>query len=137
MTEIIHRACRPCGWVRRLSIFAGSRSCCDDRRYSGLVLVSQRTRRLGSAWRSARATDVLHLVLRQGLALALAGAAAGLVASWLVARLVTGLLYGVSPKDPLTFASVGSVLIAVALVACYIPARRATRVDPLKALRTE
>ena len=85
----------------------------------------------------AQAPDVLRLMLGQGMLLALGGTACGLVAGFLAARVVSGLLYGVSPKDPLTFGAVGGVLLTVAFPACYIPARRATRVNPLVALRTE
>jgi putative ABC transport system permease protein len=77
------------------------------------------------------------MVLRQGLALALAGAALGLVGALIVSHLMAGLLYGVRPTDPLTFAAVAILLVAVALLACYIPARRALRVDPLVTLRHE
>jgi ABC-type antimicrobial peptide transport system permease subunit len=75
------------------------------------------------------------MVLSQGLALALAGAGVGLVGAWIVSHLMAGLLYGVSPSDPLTFISLAVVLVIVALAACYIPARRAMRVDPIVALR--
>ena len=75
------------------------------------------------------------MVLSQGLAFALAGAALGLVGEWIVSHLMAGLLYGVSPSDPLTFISLTVVLVIVALAACYIPARRAMRVDPIVALR--
>jgi ABC-type antimicrobial peptide transport system permease subunit len=77
------------------------------------------------------------MVLRQGLGMAMAGAALGLVGSVIVSHLMAGLLYGVSPNDPLTFIGVTVVLTAVALMACWIPARRAVRVDPLVALRYE
>jgi predicted permease len=81
--------------------------------------------------------EILRLVFRQGIGLALAGAAAGLVGALLVSRLMTGVLYGVRPADPLTFIAVTAVLTFVALAACYVPAWRATRVDPLVALRYE
>jgi ABC-type antimicrobial peptide transport system permease subunit len=75
------------------------------------------------------------MVLRQGLALALAGTAVGLVGALIVSHLMAGLLYGVSPSDPLTFIGLAVLLFVVALAACYIPARRAMRVDPIVALR--
>jgi predicted permease len=81
--------------------------------------------------------SILGMVLRQGLGLAIAGAAAGLVGAVIVSQLMSGLLYGVRPSDPLTFGGVALLLILVALLACYIPARRATRVDPMVALRHE
>jgi putative ABC transport system permease protein len=82
-------------------------------------------------------SSIMRIVLRQGLRLAVAGAAAGLAAAFVVSRLMAGLLYGVRPTDPLTFAGVALLLILVALLACYVPARRAVRVDPLVALRHE
>jgi predicted permease len=85
----------------------------------------------------AEPRDVLRLVLRQGLALALAGVAAGVLASLAAARLMSSLLYEVSASDPFIFVLVPVLLVAVALLACYLPARRATRVDPMEALRYE
>jgi predicted permease len=99
-------------------------------------IVSGRTRDIGIRIAlGAQRTTILRMVLRQGLALALAGAAVGLVGAWIVSRLLAGLLYGVSTSDPLTFISLTVVLLIVALAACYIPARRAMRVDPIIALR--
>jgi ABC-type antimicrobial peptide transport system permease subunit len=79
----------------------------------------------------------MEMVLRQGLGLAISGAAVGLVGAVIASHLMAGLLYGVRPTDPLTFVGVTLVLTAVALAACYIPARRAMRIDPLVALRNE
>jgi ABC-type antimicrobial peptide transport system permease subunit len=76
----------------------------------------------------------VRMILREGVSLAVAGTAIGLVGALVLSRLMTGLLYGVRPTDPLTFAGVALLLLAVAVCACYIPARRATRVDPIVAL---
>jgi putative ABC transport system permease protein len=80
---------------------------------------------------------VMQLVLKYGLTLAIAGLALGLAASIGLTRLLTNLLFGVSPTDAATLALVGLLLVGVAMLACYVPARRATRVDPMVALRYE
>ena len=100
--------------------------------------VTLRRRELGirMALGAAR-MDVLRLVLRQGLTLTLIGVAAGLISSYALTRLMASLLYGVTATDYLTFVSVSAVLIAVGVGASYVPARRATKVDPTIALRTE
>ena len=99
-------------------------------------IVSGRTRDIGIRIAlGAQRNAVLYMILRQGLALALAGAAVGLVGALIVAHLMAGLLFGVSPSDPLTFVSLTVVLVIVAVAACFIPARRAMRVDPIVALR--
>jgi putative ABC transport system permease protein len=99
-------------------------------------LVSERTHEIGIRIAlGAESRSILQMVLRQGLGLAIAGAGAGLVCALIVSRLMAGLLFGVRQADPVTFAGVALLLIGVALLACYIPARRAVRVDPLIALR--
>jgi putative ABC transport system permease protein len=100
--------------------------------------VSQRTREIGVRIAlGAESTSVLRQILAQGLGLALSGVAIGLAVSFALTRVMKSMLYGVTPNDPTTFAIVTGVLVAVAIAACYIPARRAMRVDPLVALRHE
>ena len=98
--------------------------------------VSERTHEIGIRLAlGAQSRNILRMVLREGMTLALAGAALGLACALVVAQLMAGVLYGVRPTDPLTFAGVALLLIGVALLACYFPARRAIHVDPLTALR--
>jgi predicted permease len=101
-------------------------------------LVRERTHEIGiRAALGASRADILRLIIGQGLRPVLVGAAAGFVAAVELTQLLSGLLFGIHPNDPATLAGVATLLIAVGLSACYIPARRATRVDPMVALRYE
>jgi putative ABC transport system permease protein len=98
--------------------------------------VAQRTREIGIRMAlGARGSTVLAMVMRHAVVLAIAGIAVGVVASYFLSEILSGLLFVVRPTDPLTFSSVAALLFAVALLASYLPARRATRVDPIVALR--
>jgi putative ABC transport system permease protein len=100
--------------------------------------VAQRTNEIGIRLAlGAQSRDVLMMVVKQGSILILLGLVIGLAGAYALTRLIESLLFGVTPKDPFTFAAVAVLLAVVALMACYIPAWRATKVDPLEALRYE
>src|SRR4029077_18068749 len=100
--------------------------------------VSQRTHEIGVRMAiGARPGEIIRMILGQGMGLALAGVAIGLLGAFAFTHAVKSLLFGVTPTDPLTFLCVAAVLAAAAFAACYVPARRASRIDPNVALRVE
>jgi ABC-type antimicrobial peptide transport system permease subunit len=100
--------------------------------------VSGRTKEIGIRMAlGAKSSNVLRMILFEGFALIMTGVCIGLALSAVVTRVMASLLYGVSPTDPLTFVSVATLLTMVALLACYVPAKKATEVDPTVALRYE
>jgi len=101
-------------------------------------LVTERTREIGIRLAlGAQKRNIVRVILQQGFELAVAGAAIGIVCAVIVSHLMATLLYGVKPTDPLSFGGVAVLFVGVALLACYIPARRAMKIDPMVALRHE
>jgi ABC-type antimicrobial peptide transport system permease subunit len=123
-----------------LTIFAGIAIALASIGLYGVMsyLVSQRTREMGIRMAlGAQRRDVLQLVIRRGMLLTMVGLGLGLAGSFGLTRLISSLLFGVSATDIGTFGAVSSLLFVIALLACWLPARRASRVDPIVALRAE
>ncbi|HEX3585483.1 MAG TPA: FtsX-like permease family protein, partial [Candidatus Angelobacter sp.] len=123
-----------------LAIFAGLALILAAIGIYGVIAYSvvQRTREIGIRMAlGAVRTDVLHLILRQGVRIGILGLLLGTVASYIATRMLSSMLFGVDPHDPLIFFGVAASILVVVMLASYIPARRATRVDPLVALRYE
>jgi len=141
MDEVLERAqARPRFLTLLLTLFSVTALAIATVGIYGVVSysVARRTKEFGLRMvLGAQGGDVLGLVMRQGAGMVVIGLAAGLVTAFALTRLMASLLFGVAPTDAATFASVTAVLAAVALAACYVPARRATRVDPMQTLRYE
>ena len=123
-----------------LSIFGGFALALASVGIYGVIsfAVSQRTREIGVRMAlGARPADVLRMILTEGLKLIAVGVVLGVAAALMLTRLLEGMVYGVSMRDPLIFVLVNLLMVAVSLAACYVPARRATRVDSIIALRYE
>jgi putative ABC transport system permease protein len=123
-----------------LGIFAGLATVLTSIGLYGVIsyLVAQRRHEIGIRMAlGAERRDVLKLVIQQGTRLALVGVGIGLLGAWGLTRFLRTMLFGVTPSDPLTFVTVSLLLMSVALLASFIPARRAAKVDPMVALRYE
>jgi ABC-type antimicrobial peptide transport system permease subunit len=141
MTEVVSKSLTPQrSTMLLLVLFAGVAMTLGAVGIYGVIsyTVSQRTREIGIRQAlGAQSGDVMRLVVGKGLKLALAGVAIGIAGAIALTRVMESLLFNVSATDPLTFMAVSAILIIVALGACFVPARRATKVDPIRALRYE
>jgi putative ABC transport system permease protein len=141
LEEVISKSIvKPRSTMLMLAAFAGIALILGAVGIYGVVsyTVAERTREIGIRMAvGAQTSDVIRMVIGHGMKLTLTGVTIGLIGSYAVTRIMSGMLYGVSATDPYVFLAVALVLAAVALLACYIPARRATRVDPMIALRYE
>ena len=127
-------------WMQLLGLFAGLAVALAAIGLYGVIsyAVAQRTHELGIRTAlGAKRTDVFTLIVRRGLVLALLGVAIGIPAAVALTRVIASRLFGVTPTDPATLAAAAAMFVCIALLACSIPARRATKVDPMVALRSE
>ncbi len=127
-------------WLQLLGLFAGLAVALAVIGFYGVIsfAVAQRTHELGIRTAlGAKRTDVFTLIVRRGLVLALLGVAIGIPAALALTGVIANRLFGVTPTDPATLAAAAAMFVCIALLACSIPARRATKVDPMVALRSE
>jgi putative ABC transport system permease protein len=141
MSEVLSTAVAPARWsTTLLGVFAGVALVIAVLGVFGVLsfVVTQRTRELGIRIAlGAAPSQVRRLVVTRGVALVLVGVVTGIIGAIALTRFMGALLYGVTPTDPVTYGAVAGILVAAALLASYLPARRATRVDPILALRAE
>jgi putative ABC transport system permease protein len=141
LEDIVERSiAAPRSYTLLLALFAGMALTLAAVGVYGVMAysVAQRAHEIGVRMAlGARPRDALKLILKQGMRLVLIGALIGLITSWALTRLMKSLLFSVNATDPLTFIMIPLLLVLVALLACWIPARRATKVDPMVALRCQ
>ncbi|MGH9801644.1 MAG: FtsX-like permease family protein, partial [Blastocatellia bacterium] len=141
MNQVVASSVAPRSFsVMLLAVFAGAALLLAATGVYGVMAyaVSERTREVGIRMAlGAQSSDVVGLILKQGMTLTLAGVVAGMIGAVIAASAMTSLLYGIKATDPLTFVAVALLLFVVAFLACYLPARRAAKLDPMAALRHE